>query len=238
MVRGQKGRYMSPLKDLTGQRFGALIVLARKEGAARTAWHCRCDCGKDTDVLSSNLLRGYTTSCGCGLHRATAKKSNIAPQSSAIDISGQRFGSLVAASYDKRRRRWLCQCDCGGSCYCNVTELRSGLRNDCGHIAAAATADRVRAGASGLRNGTNVNTVRRIMEGKLRRNNSTGVTGVRIVRNQCMIVYAATITVQRKLIYLGRFPSLEQAAEARKAAEKKYFAPLLIDAGHDKDKES
>ena len=29
---------MAPLKDLTGQRFGVLAVLSRKEGAPRTTW--------------------------------------------------------------------------------------------------------------------------------------------------------------------------------------------------------
>ena len=79
------------------------------------------------------------------------------------------------------------------------------------------------------------NTIRHVMDGRLRRNNSTGVTGVRIVRNQCMILYAASITVRGKFIYLGRFPTLGEAKKARKEAEKKYFAPLLDDdpPGHE-----
>lgn len=226
---------MAPLKDLTGQRFGALAVLSRKEGAPRTTWHCRCDCGQEVDVLSTNLLRGLTTSCGCHRHASAVKQANAMPQASAIDVTGQRFGQLTAMYYDKQRSRWLCRCDCGDSCWCSVSDLRSGLRRDCGHVAAAAAAGRIRAGATGLRNGTNVSTIRHVMDGRLRRNNSTGVTGVRIVRNQCMILYAASITVLGKFIYLGRFPTLGEAKEARKEAEKKYFAPLLDDdpPGHE-----
>lgn len=58
---------MSSLIDITGDRFGRLTVIRReansKGGQAR--WLCKCDCGKDTIVLGTELRRGHTTSCGC-----------------------------------------------------------------------------------------------------------------------------------------------------------------------------
>lgn len=58
---------MSRLIDLTGQRFGRLIVLGRTElektGQAR--WLCKCDCGNETVVQSYDLRSGNTQSCGC-----------------------------------------------------------------------------------------------------------------------------------------------------------------------------
>ncbi len=57
--------------DLTGQRFGRLLVIKRAEdyvsssGKHHINWHCICDCGKEKDVTSSNLLGGRTNSCGC-----------------------------------------------------------------------------------------------------------------------------------------------------------------------------
>ena len=52
--------------DLTGQRFGRLTVMKRVGTADRKAiWRCRCDCGKKTDVRSSDLKSGNTKSCGC-----------------------------------------------------------------------------------------------------------------------------------------------------------------------------
>lgn len=52
--------------DLTGQRFGKLTVLAPAENIGeRTAWWCRCDCGKETVVKTSRLRGGRTISCGC-----------------------------------------------------------------------------------------------------------------------------------------------------------------------------
>ena len=55
--------------DLTGQRFGRLVVVGRadppsnKRGCAM--WHCRCDCGNEKDINSFYLRNGDTRSCGC-----------------------------------------------------------------------------------------------------------------------------------------------------------------------------
>ena len=55
------------LIDFTGQRFGRLTVIGRSSevGDGRVIWHCKCDCGKECDVLANNLRRGHTISCGC-----------------------------------------------------------------------------------------------------------------------------------------------------------------------------
>jgi ribosomal protein S27E len=58
---------MSKLKDITGQRFGRLIVLCR-EGSSTSGiakWRCRCDCGNERIVYGRNLRNGNTQSCGC-----------------------------------------------------------------------------------------------------------------------------------------------------------------------------
>jgi len=55
-----------PMKDLTGQRYSQLIVLARaaNRGAAAT-WLCQCECGQMCVVRSQLLRLGKTKSCGC-----------------------------------------------------------------------------------------------------------------------------------------------------------------------------
>jgi hypothetical protein len=57
---------MSKIRDLVGQRFGRLVVLARtlKQGK-HTMWYCECDCGNMTKVSLINLIIGHTKSCGC-----------------------------------------------------------------------------------------------------------------------------------------------------------------------------
>jgi 5-methylcytosine-specific restriction endonuclease McrA len=57
-----------PIKiDITGQRFNRWVVLY-KNGRAKnreTLWHCKCDCGKESDVGSYQLVKGKSKSCGC-----------------------------------------------------------------------------------------------------------------------------------------------------------------------------
>lgn len=52
--------------DLTGQRFEKLTVLAPAENVGgRTAWLCRCDCGRELAITTRQLRAGRWSSCGC-----------------------------------------------------------------------------------------------------------------------------------------------------------------------------
>lgn len=54
------------LRDLSKQRFGRLVVIARAPSRGkRTYWRCRCDCGNECTVEAYNLTHGHTKSCGC-----------------------------------------------------------------------------------------------------------------------------------------------------------------------------
>lgn len=61
-------------RDLLGQRFGYLTVVARNgsthqgDSSKRShaaVWHCVCDCGNEIDVPGWLLLNGDYSSCGC-----------------------------------------------------------------------------------------------------------------------------------------------------------------------------
>ena len=54
-------------RDVTNKRFGRLVALypTEKRICRSVVWHCQCDCGRETDVILSNLVNGYTKSCGC-----------------------------------------------------------------------------------------------------------------------------------------------------------------------------
>lgn len=57
---------MSTPMDLTGSRFGRLLVIGlapRLHG--RIAWMCVCDCGTYRTVCAKTLRNGMTQSCGC-----------------------------------------------------------------------------------------------------------------------------------------------------------------------------
>ena len=54
--------------DLTGQRFGRLVVLGddgTRNNRGKIKWLCQCDCGTILYVHRSSLRSGNTKSCGC-----------------------------------------------------------------------------------------------------------------------------------------------------------------------------
>lgn len=52
------------LIDLTGRRFGRLVVIRRSDTSPKH-WVCRCDCGDEGDRFGPGLRGGKTVSCGC-----------------------------------------------------------------------------------------------------------------------------------------------------------------------------
>lgn len=64
-ARAETGRKNS--KDITGNRYGRLVVIRRDGHAGKhaPAWLCQCDCGKTTRVQTGHLSSGHTKSCGC-----------------------------------------------------------------------------------------------------------------------------------------------------------------------------
>lgn len=64
---------MPKLVDLTGKRFGRLIVLGRAPSqivknskTKHTCWYCQCECGSPVKIVrGSHLKSGKIISCGC-----------------------------------------------------------------------------------------------------------------------------------------------------------------------------
>lgn len=122
------------LIDLTGQRFGRLLVLDRAPSASgETRWSCLCDCGAAKVAFAQNLRRGLSTSCGC--LRSAQHSARFTE-----DLTGRRFGCLVptrrgpdyVAPSGARHVRWECVCDCGRTAVAGASDLRSGHTTTCG----------------------------------------------------------------------------------------------------------
>ena len=60
------------MKDLTGQRFGKLVVVKHDDSSTtrHPKWICQCDCGNTKSIHAPALISGLTRSCGC-LRRET-----------------------------------------------------------------------------------------------------------------------------------------------------------------------
>ena len=115
-------------KNLTGQRFGKLIVLGDPQPGNRgTIWKCKCDCGNICYKVSTDLIHGHTKSCGC-------LKAEL--HSTMNDLTGQKFGELTALYTNKiakdGQRIWHCICSCGNEIDVRAGALRSGKTQSCG----------------------------------------------------------------------------------------------------------
>lgn len=66
-------------KDLSGQKFGRLTVI-REVGKDKHGNYinlCLCDCGKEIQVISHDILRGHTRSCGCLASEIIGKRNKL-----------------------------------------------------------------------------------------------------------------------------------------------------------------
>lgn len=114
--------------DLTNQRFGRLTVI--KEGprnnAGRTTWICKCDCGNEKTILTTQLTSGKTQSCGC------LQKERTRQRNQSKDLTGERFGRLTVIERLPNSSQWKCLCDCGNIIITNTNHLNQGHTRSCG----------------------------------------------------------------------------------------------------------
>ena len=109
------GHSTTKLGDLTGQKFGEWDVLEYSGGGI---CRCRCSCGTERLIKSSDLTKGKTKSCG---HNTTAFQ----------DLTGRIFGEIKVISY-AGNQMWNCVCSCGNSLTVNGQHLRNGHTSSCG----------------------------------------------------------------------------------------------------------
>lgn len=137
---------MPAVRDLSGQTFGRLVVVARAPSRkGRTYWRCQCVCGTTKDVAAQTLSRGLVVSCGC-YHREQAAEQG---RRRVRDLVGRRFGRLtvlerVASSDSRRGARWRCRCECGGEKETFGSLLVQGTTQSCGCFARELAAERAK----------------------------------------------------------------------------------------------
>lgn len=90
-------------RNLTGMRFGSLVVLKQVENNERseTQWLCLCDCGRECVKAGWRLTGGRTKSCGCLKKRCFGKKHGL--------YDTRLYGiyrSMKARCYNKHRKEY------------------------------------------------------------------------------------------------------------------------------------
>lgn len=112
------GRHKHRFEDLTGKRYGRLIVtgLDYLEDRHTTWWKCECDCGNTVVVRRSSLISGNTSSCGClcsELSRSRAKTHGLSKTPLYKTWIGmqQRCENPDVDSYERYGKRGISVCD-------------------------------------------------------------------------------------------------------------------------------
>ena len=96
---------MSKHENLKNKKFGRLTAINRVENTAKgnARWLCKCDCGGMKIVVSSELKRGGTKSCGCLAQeqREKAAKSRCHAHSRAnLCRERKSWENMLARCYD------------------------------------------------------------------------------------------------------------------------------------------
>lgn len=230
------------LIDLTGQRFGRLVVTRRAEdkvrpnGAKVPYWYCDCDCGtKDKEIAGSDLKRGNSKSCGC-LQKELARERRRLDNKNTYDLTGdygigytnkgdifyfdlEDYDKIKEYCWRKRRDEYLDAKLLDGS------RKRILLHN---LVMGEKYIDHI----NHERNDVRKKNLRKRLEEHsfdtcnqmnkcIQSNNTSGVTGVAYHKRNN--VWEAYISIDNKRIHLGDFVDFEKAVKARRKAEEKYF---------------
>jgi hypothetical protein len=113
--------------DLSGQRFGKLVVLETiydYNGYNRATHKCRCDCGEILYLTGNMNDRNSCIKCSHESHRK--------------DYVGQKFGKLTVVemlyNYKNNDTYCKCICDCGNEYTTRMVGLVTGNTSSCGCI--------------------------------------------------------------------------------------------------------
>lgn len=119
-------------EDLTGNRYGILLVLQRVSNVkGRKVYKCLCECGKEPVILGQSLKKGVTQSCGC---------VQKADPPSTKNLEGMRFGKWLVIKRVRKKgsdgAMFECQCECGARRTIPAYSLKRGASQSCGKCGA------------------------------------------------------------------------------------------------------
>lgn len=102
--------------------FSFVGVSAERGASGRVLWRMRCECGETRNMQPQRALASVGH-CGAVVHRVD-------------DLTGSRFGRLVALSLSGKSRKrdalWRCACDCGSQTVAASSSLKALWTKSCG----------------------------------------------------------------------------------------------------------
>lgn len=243
---------MGKLEDLTGRKFGELMVIERAPdyilpcGKPQTMWKCKCSCGNDFVTRALQLKNGKSQSCG-HLQKEIVKKMmkerkphNVYDLSNEYGIGYDNAGNQFYFDLEDYEliKSYYWMVNANGYVEANVAgqdgkgillhRLIMGVNNNTWK---EVQVDHIHGKSS--RNDNRKSNLRRAtfsqngMNKALQSNNTSGVAGVSWQKKRNK--WRARIKIDGKEKYLGEFVNFEDAVKARKEAEKQYFGEYAYD---------
>lgn len=132
---------------MINQRFGRLTVVEifKRPGEQKKV-RCRCDCGREKEIVVYSVLCGDTKSCGC--LKSERGRERVAMEKTRSGLSGHYrhrvtvrypigtvYNRLTVAGYVDEKNGWAveCRCSCGGTKIVRRPgQMRRGLVKSCG----------------------------------------------------------------------------------------------------------
>lgn len=234
------------IKINIGDKFGRLTIICQAEnkiqpnGSVKKQYLCLCDCGNIKTIQAQSLRKGVTKSCGC-LSKEIASKFHS--KTNIYNIDGDNCYGLTTNSnkkfyFDKddfdiiKRFSWF---DYNGYIatnnykldgYPKLLKMHRLVMNekDSSNVVDHINHNKLDNRKENLRI---VNHSQNSMNHVLFKNNTSGVSGVCFLRNENK--WRATIILNYKTINIGSFDYFEDAVQARKEAEEKYYGEYSYD---------
>ena len=141
---------MKKIINEIGNIYGMLTVIDRAKDRPfdkkrNALWLCKCQCGKEKEIIGYNLRGGHSTSCGCQIYK---KKSKHSAWNGYEDLSGTFYGAMK----DNARHRnmefqltieYLWELFLKQNKLCSLTGLEIGLPQKCKDTDHTASLDRI-----------------------------------------------------------------------------------------------
>lgn len=236
--------------DLTGRRFGRLVVLKQSENdyispkeQRHAVWWCQCDCGSEPIEIRGSLLKnGHTKSCGC-YHKETVAEIG---HSNKTENRYEKMNTYYIGYTDKNEAFYFDECNFDlikqykwhitsdgyvesysknrsrTLMHCLVMDVSSN--DDCfvDHILGNKTRNDNR-----IYNLRIVTKSQNNMNRDVGKNNKSGFIGVCWDKKQEK--WRAYIDANKKRFELGFYDYLEKAVQVRKLAEKMFHGDYSYD---------
>lgn len=204
-----------------GEVYGQLTVVeeAGKDSANRRRLKCQCSCGKEKIVDAYTLTSGLTKTCG-NCNETTFRTNGEISYGLLADRSEFWFDTKNLNFVQKFQ--W--HCDADG--YVKTSGFNGKRTRLLHRILLKASSDKVVDHIDGNPKNNCIENLRlcsrqeNVFNQKVGKANKTGYTGVYQIPNG---KYLAYIGFNRKIIYLGRLPDLQEAALIRNEAAKLLF---------------